>query len=67
LSELSSWQGAYAITVHKSQGSEYGEVWLVYEENEKAVFEDFRLLYTAVTRAKNHAHILQVTATGKRP
>ncbi len=67
LSELSNWQPAYAITVHKSQGSEYGEVWLVYEAGEKSLNDDNRLLYTAVTRARNHAHILQITATGQNP
>lgn len=67
LSELSGWQPAYAITVHKSQGSEYGEVWLVYEENAGEIAEDFRLLYTAVTRARNHAHVLRIATTGKRP
>lgn len=67
LSELSGWQPAYAITVHKSQGSEYGEVWLVYEEGESTIAGDFRLLYTAVTRARNSAHILQLPATGKSP
>jgi exodeoxyribonuclease V alpha subunit len=67
LAELSGWQAAYAITVHKSQGSEYGEVWLVYEEPAETPTEDFRLLYTAVTRARNHAHILRIAATGKRP
>ena len=42
---------AFAITVHKSQGSEYREVWLPLP----AVAEqlpDRTLLYTAVTRAK---------------
>lgn len=67
LSELAGWQPAYAITVHKSQGSEYGEVWLVYEEGVGLTPGDYRLLYTAVTRAKNCAHILQLPATGKSP
>ncbi|MFZ5629807.1 MAG: ATP-dependent DNA helicase [Spirochaetota bacterium] len=67
LAELNGWQPAYAITVHKSQGSEYGEIWLVYEEGTGSMPDDYRLLYTAVTRAKNHAHILQLPATGKSP
>jgi exodeoxyribonuclease V alpha subunit len=67
LQELAGWQPAYAITVHKSQGSEYGEVWLVYEESAGSMPEDYRLLYTAVTRARNSAHVLQLPATGKNP
>lgn len=67
LSELAGWQPAYAITVHKSQGSEYGEVWLIYEAGENTRTGDFRLLYTAVTRARNSARILQLPARGKSP
>lgn len=69
LPELRSWQPAYAITVHKSQGSEYGEVWVVYEESapDHVQLNDNRLLYTAVTRAKNHAHVLQIKVTSTHP
>ena len=45
----------YAITVHKSQGSEYPEMILTIPE-----YNDFitrRMLYTAVTRAKNKIKI----------
>lgn len=41
---------AYAMTVHKSQGSEYDEVLLVLPQGIQAVAPS--LLYTAVTRAK---------------
>lgn len=58
LSEMGGWEMAYAITVHKSQGSEYDDVLVVYEKKPQEVKEDFRLLYTAVTRAKNQATVL---------
>jgi exodeoxyribonuclease V alpha subunit len=59
LGRLRHWQMAYAITVHKSQGSEYPEVHIIHEERpgEKS---DHRLLYTAVTRARERAIILNV-------
>lgn len=62
LTALAAWQPAYAITVHKSQGSEYDEVWVVFEENANSAESDHRLLYTAVTRAKNCAHIVALPA-----
>ena len=42
---------AYAITVHKSQGSEFKAVILVLDEGSELLFTR-NLLYTAVTRAK---------------
>ena len=42
---------AYAISVHKSQGSEYDTVILVIPSNMKRMLYN-KLLYTAVTRAK---------------
>ena len=48
---------AFAITVHKSQGSEYDDVCFVTEGG-----EDRRLIYTAVTRAKK---TLEIHNTGK--
>ena len=42
---------AFAITVHKSQGSEYREVWLPLPAAAEQL-PDRTLLYTAVTRAK---------------
>jgi exodeoxyribonuclease V alpha subunit len=48
---LPSWQAAYAITVHKAQGSEFGEVLLVLPEEDTPVFCR-ELLYTGITRAR---------------
>lgn len=56
---LSELEHAYAITVHKSQGSEFKAVILVLDEGSELLFTR-NLLYTAVTRA-------QRTAGGGRP
>ena len=51
LSRLPAHDTAFAMTVHKSQGSEYQEVWLLGDETDSALF-DRTLLYTAITRAR---------------
>jgi exodeoxyribonuclease V alpha subunit len=43
---------AYAITVHKSQGSEFDKVIMPLDRGHQLML-DKRLLYTAITRAKN--------------
>jgi exodeoxyribonuclease-5 len=47
----------YAVTTHKSQGSEYENVVVI---NESKIFKEFsdRWLYTAVTRSKEKLTIL---------
>ncbi len=51
LGRLPNFEPAFAITVHKSQGSEYEAVWLLAPEQEQALFSR-SLFYTALTRAK---------------
>ncbi|WP_196806475.1 ATP-dependent DNA helicase [Methylobacter luteus] len=46
---------AYAITVHKSQGSGFNHVFIVLPE--KAQYTSRELLYTALTRARNRVTI----------
>lgn len=58
VSEFSGWEFAYALTIHKSQGSEYGEVFVVVDG--KKPNPDNRLLYTAVTRSRADATILKL-------
>ncbi len=56
LSRLPSYEDAFAITVHKSQGSEAKSVWLIGPENsigQDGLFNQ-ALLYTAITRAKEN-------------
>ena len=49
-------QLAYALTIHKSQGSEWNVVIVVLEP--KSQWMNRRTLYTAVTRAKSRVMIL---------
>ena len=55
---------AFAITIHKSQGSEYQNVAVIYpdkakknEDNESEIILTRELLYTAITRAKKECFI----------
>ena len=48
---------AYAISIHKSQGSEYDNVVIVLAKSFKRMFYN-KLIYTAVTRAKESLIIL---------
>jgi exodeoxyribonuclease V alpha subunit len=49
---------AFAITVHKSQGSEFAHVALVLPENISPVLTR-ELIYTGITRAKEHFSLLE--------
>lgn len=53
----------YAITIHKAQGSEWERVYLVMT-NKHAPMLSRELLYTGMTRAKKHLHVLYSPATG---
>lgn len=55
--ELDSLQLAYAMTVHKSQGSEYEYV-ILFLNMQHNIMLHRNLLYTAVTRAKNKLFII---------
>ena len=46
---------ALALTVHKAQGSQYGEVWLLLPPGRSW---DVRLLYTGLTRAQHRAWLI---------
>lgn len=46
----------YALTVHKSQGSEYDRVYCVFHESHKTQLSR-ELVYTAFTRAKKYLHV----------
>ena len=51
ISELPAFETVYAMTIHKSQGSEYTSVLVVLPENDMPMLTK-ELLYTAITRAK---------------
>ena len=48
---------AYAITIHKSQGSEYGNL-IIPMTSSHFIMLNNNLLYTAITRAKNKLYIV---------
>jgi exodeoxyribonuclease V alpha subunit len=49
---------AFAMTVHKSQGSEFDEVTVVLPPQEDLPILTRELLYTAITRAKKSVHLI---------
>ena len=56
-SRLPPHETAYAMTVHKSQGTEFGSVCLVCPEHASKIFTR-ELLYTGVTRAKKFVELI---------
>lgn len=55
-SRLPEHETAFAMTVHKAQGSEFDRILLVLPERDSPVLSR-ELLYTAITRAKTNAEI----------
>ena len=58
VSQLPEHELAYAVTVHKSQGSEYGDVLVLLPDDEDHPLLSRQLVYTGITRAKQRAVIL---------
>jgi len=56
LNLLPAHRAAYAITIHKSQGSEFDSVAVVLTDSDSAILNR-QLIYTAVTRAKRDVQI----------
>ena len=52
---LPRFEHAYALSVHKSQGSEYDRVWLLLPKGSERFGRE--MLYTAITRAKKEIRI----------
>lgn len=57
LSAINEWQLAHAISIHKSQGSEYDHILITIPEKIEKDFINNQLLYTAISRAKNSVTI----------
>jgi exodeoxyribonuclease V alpha subunit len=53
---LPAHEPAYALTVHKAQGSEFDRAWLVLPERGARVLSR-ELLYTGLTRARRELHL----------
>jgi len=61
LQELYNWEYAYAISVHKSQGSEFDHVLTIIPDKSESFGRE--LLYTAATRAKKSLTLLTKKGT----
>ena len=48
--------GAFAMTVHKAQGSEFDTAWLLLPRQDNRVLSR-ELVYTALTRARRELHL----------
>lgn len=66
---LTEYEPAFAITIHKSQGSEFDDVAIVLPNKENSILSK-EILYTAVTRARRNTLIITneeiLTATIQR-
>lgn len=60
---INSAETVFAMTIHKSQGSEFNEVLVILPKQEAMTLLTRELLYTGVTRAKNQV-IIQGTHMG---
>jgi exodeoxyribonuclease V alpha subunit len=63
LSRLPEYAPAFATTIHKAQGSEYGHAVVVVGESEREDFLNRQLIYTAITRAKSKVTIFAKAET----
>lgn len=55
-SALPAHGGAFAMTVHKAQGSEFDSVWLLLPRHDARTLSR-ELVYTAITRARRELHV----------
>ena len=60
-SQLPAYDLAFALTVHKCQGSEYDRILLLLPPDEHPLLSR-ELLYTAITRAKSGVFVLGTKA-----
>ena len=56
-SDVNAMLHAYALTVHKSQGSEWRNVFLCLHQSHATMLQR-ELLYTAVTRAREELYVI---------
>lgn len=54
---LGAWETAFAMTIHKTQGSEFDAVLLVLPEEDSPLLTR-NLLYTGITRARRRLHLV---------
>ncbi len=58
LININQYETAFAMTIHKSQGSEFDKVAIVIPNNSDHLILTRELIYTAVTRARKQVLIL---------
>ena len=63
---LNSYETAFAMTIHKSQGSEYNSVFVLLPSDPNHPLMTRELLYTAVTRAKLECYVYGSEETIKK-
>lgn len=56
--KVKDWQLAYALTVHKSQGSQYRKVFFAVARRDSSTLLSRSMVYTAITRAKKECHAI---------
>lgn len=64
--EESDWDLGYAITCHKSQGSEWKNVIVVLDPSSVYSIGDRNWIYTAISRAKKHCYLMGSKETAAR-
>lgn len=58
MSFLNSFATSFALTVHKSQGSEYEDIFLILPNDTENALLTREIIYTAITRAKKRVFVL---------
>lgn len=66
LNLVKSYKYAFAITVHKSQGSEYDNVYVILPDDIDNPLISRQILYTAITRAKKRVVIIGMEEVFKK-
>jgi exodeoxyribonuclease V alpha subunit len=60
------WESAFAITIHKSQGSEFDHVWVILPAKSDHPLLTRQILYTGITRAKKSCKVIATAANVMR-
>ncbi len=58
VANINNYKTVFAMTIHKSQGSEFENIIVILPENQENTLISRELIYTAVTRAKNNVLLI---------
>ena len=61
--ETKSLELAYAITIHKSQGSGFDDVIVTIDDESNCLLNNAEILYTAITRAKKYCTLIATNSS----